>query len=1040
MSWRLPFGLMAGRGGGSDPLFWVDSAYDSRLAMSAPNATGFTLHDHVLTATIPSGVSVEANSLRVVETTILGGIDAPNAWRYADLTNVNRLPYLPASLSGQTLTFKVLGQWANGVTRTFSAYWNAAGGIAALTNAHLGGNVQGWTYTVGGTLTVGDVYKLVLGGASPATYSYTAVGGDTTTSIAQALKALVNAGAVAVATGAAASLTIKQSDYTNATFSVASTGSTLATGTITITKPAYYGLGRVGPDTDGFIATYAAAGLPFSISGTALIRPGWGHSTSHTIRAGEWSKNSGGGKVMNDATLSSVVNNGQSIAAVGAMTGNSAEWTATHTTTYSHKVVAGRKSDDSGAHTLNKYVDVWRVQIVYTCAVAYVPTAAAAGLTTSSGHNFLTVANLDNQFGGNTTIAAGNKYLGGDSSSNWYASTADGTITAYDANADLSALSTSGGHILGATGNTNTTALLVNSIAFANFGSQSPAAYWYSNGNAYAFLGMRNLVNTQNIPQGATVTVDAWLLTSATLNATTTGDVLLPDEAVALLRGLAAASPTVTVAAAKESYAGGTAVASAKSASTAMVAGCQWFADNALAYTGKAVNTAYQKDLVTGLYANTTGANGTPDDDDGSYGEAHKLHGLCLRYLRLREASVLTQIERQVNFHIGIEAAAVAAYGSWWNGTAPYLYWVSTTPSAPSADYGVSSGDSDPAAVASGLITYNQGDVTRRLSIDQMHMVAHGLYAYLYLLRNESEVTANTALRTNALNLLSRMATFETTHFTTANQVCPNLYRIAQGLTPTRNNGITTAYVNTDGPVAMATPYNGDYWGTWEVSNSTVSATDPSANSTIDSFFRGLWSPDSTVAGVKKFLAGRVLDMTMLDYGHHEVDPTDATWNGSTATLTVGSYPKGWGGRGSATGNNNKYNAGRSGDKHYVEIGSGGVRDQLNGRHGQRLIVMCLLALLDPTATVTIENDGSGNAVRTANIVTLCDQTAQTLANHIPEPTSQAARWSTSRWLGGSNPKLVDSAFTGYNLMAMELYLLVKSGASYATYYPIAGF
>jgi hypothetical protein len=141
----------------------------------------------------------------------------------------------------------------------------------------------------------------------------------------------------------------------------------------------------------------------------------------------------------------------------------------------------------------------------------------------------------------------------------------------------------------------------------------------------------------------------------------------------------------------------------------------------------------------------------------------------------------------------------------------------------------------------------------------------------------------------------------------------------------------------------------------------------------------------------------------------------------------------GWALRGSSSGNDLKYTAGRAGDDHYIQTDSGGDRDSFGGRQAQRLIVYCLLALMDPTTTITVETDGA----RTATIVELCDTAAHTVARYQIEETTGAACWSVPGYLGQSNPKLVDSAFTGYALMGLELWHLVHSGASYADYYPI---
>jgi hypothetical protein len=421
----------------------------------------------------------------------------------------------------------------------------------------------------------------------------------------------------------------------------------------------------------------------------------------------------------------------------------------------------------------------------------------------------------------------------------------------------------------------------------------------------------------------------------------------------------------------------------------------------------------------------------TADDDDGNYGEAHKLHGLCLRYLRTHDAALIPLIEAQAQFHIDIEQAAVTAYGNYWLGSAPYWYCAPATVTKPT-DGGVGDGlgtnGVDPAfGVALGEIIYTQGQVRRHTSIDQMHMVAHGLYAYLYLLRNEAAITANTTLQTDALALLSRMVTFEADKWTAANQICGNLYELCTDGTPAVNNGLTEATV--------ADPYNGSLWGAWQVDNTDGLLLSPSSNVSVDDFHRAVFAPDSQRTAVTRYLQGRVKDMMTSDASRYDVV------SGLVATAGVAQgYPAGWMLRSGAVGNTLEYDAARVGEDHYIGLASGGVRDAMSGRAAQRLIVLCLAALFDRNYVVPLEMDGE-TVLRSAPIVTLCDELAATLAAYGPEPTTKAMRFAVGANYGvasASNPQIVDSAFTGYWMMALELWHLVRNGANVDNYYPIA--
>jgi len=217
----------------------------------------------------------------------------------------------------------------------------------------------------------------------------------------------------------------------------------------------------------------------------------------------------------------------------------------------------------------------------------------------------------------------------------------------------------------------------------------------------------------------------------------------------------------------------------------------------------------------------------------------------------------------------------------------------------------------------------------------------------------------------------------------------------------------------------------------------------PSSNITVDIFFGTVFAPNSTVAGVTNMLRGRAMDMLASDLGLHDVD-----WN-TTAPGSPLSYPAGWAIRAQA-GDKNRYasprtipsNNGFSSDLHYIYIVNGGARDGLTGRAPQRLIVLCLLALIDPTYQIPLELAPDGVTVlRSMSVREAVDAWAATLNAYLPEPNiTNGIRFMAPMYLGttGSHrTDVVDSAFTGYWMMAAELWHLVNSGADYTDYYPI---
>lgn len=1029
--------------------FWRDMSWDSRDSLVSTNNTGVMLHDHVVSATVPAEADV--NSLRVVEVESDGTAHSHASLRYAtSIQSVNRTHFLIHYRTGNTIYFKVPGRWANGETRRFHVYWNRAGGISAISTwNHLGGNVQGWTVALTAGAT-NDHYILVVGGQ---TYDYQMTAGQTAAQIGTAIAALINAGTVATATGTT-TLTIKQTDYTNTGFSVANTGSTDPS-KLVVTKPIIYGLGRKGPDNETYNAGgVVAAGLPFKPDGiSASTRPGFGLNNHRLFRFGSWSLNVGGSKNMNDALVTSVVDRGPWIDVAGTVSGTSGEWTASYTAQYKNKIFSGRKSNvypDNGDVSLSKYVDVIRAQIVYTCQSSYTPTAIVASGGGFSVHELFSLTDLDNVFSSNVTeVGAATPQTSGAQTQNavpsFYADKATGSITAHTVNTDLSAL-TPENYIFGAHGNVNGMVMaLTGPVQLAGFGTQAPTVKIGVQGNGWLAIQLRNIINTAVIPAGATVTFEVLMVHGTTPFASSVGDNLLPDEAVRLAMGELATPPVVTTSAVIERYSSVVPLVSVKQAATKLKNGVKWFMDNALGNTGTSWAYGYGWDL-------TNATAYMADDEDATYGVGYMLAGMCLQYARTDDISLVPLIESLAQYFLTLESTVITqaearspGNGAWWTGSTPYFVWMKATPSIGYTAEGVAGNDVWPGMPGgvSGTINYAQGEIRLACSIDQLHMVALGLYHYMYVLRNKPAITANTTLRANILSFLGRMATFEAAHYASQAKVCGNVSQIANGVATTFNNGITTTYSNVaSSTVYTGSPFRGSKWYPWEVSNTDTNPIDPASNLVLDDTFRGIYAPGTTLAGLQKYIKGMAHDMLLADCSHHEYQVSSATW-GTPAPL--GFLPKGWQLVGSSFGV--KYVAGRSGDKHYLDI-AGSRRDLFVGRTFQRLEAIAFAALFDPTIVVDVELDGSGVTQRSVPILTAMDQLINACTSYLIEPTTGAARYGFGGVTGGTYgggvhegttpapaPKIIQAPFTGYGLFAMELAMLVKSGVSYATHY-----
>jgi hypothetical protein len=84
--------------------------------------------------------------------------------------------------------------------------------------------------------------------------------------------------------------------------------------------------------------------------------------------------------------------------------------------------------------------------------------------------------------------------------------------------------------------------------------------------------------------------------------------------------------------------------------------------------------------------------------------------------------------------------------------------------------------------------------------------------------------------------------------------------------------------------------------------------------------------------------------------------------------------------------------------------------------------------------------------LRSVPITTALDAWMQTTALYATEPTTKGQRFTTAGYFGKSStydPQVIDSAFTGYWMMALELWFLVQhriaGNVTPAEYYRFAG-
>ena len=414
-------------------------------------------------------------------------------------------------------------------------------------------------------------------------------------------------------------------------------------------------------------------------------------------------------------------------------------------------------------------------------------------------------------------------------------------------------------------------------------------------------------------------------------------------------------------------------------------------------------NYIYARNQISGrLY--------TANDDDGNYGNSHIGHGAALRLLRLggADADTARLLDYAAEYTLELEKAAVALYGPSFSGA--FVYWAATYPIS-QTDGGVA-------------MDYAVGQPRRAFSSDQGHMGAHWIYAYLHLLRDLPDTVVSR--RAAMLDLTRRAAVREATrpvgleappgYGAGPTNLFGNLLRLLTGGAEgaARNNGLKNT-----------APFYGTEYTAWKINQQASRTANASSNSTIDTWMQGLVAPDSTQGGMIAFMTGASHDMLAMDLGRQNV--TYAPGMFTRAGAPTGAYPNGWSVPAGVTDNLFQYDAADT-PPDTVRLGSGGARDGLNGRASQRAIVLAITALYDPDATIHINETGS-----TVNVVDALEDMMHTVALYGMHNGNGLIRYSYPGYLGKTStfdPDVTDPAFSGYALMACELYLLVKQRAT----------
>lgn len=408
-----------------------------------------------------------------------------------------------------------------------------------------------------------------------------------------------------------------------------------------------------------------------------------------------------------------------------------------------------------------------------------------------------------------------------------------------------------------------------------------------------------------------------------------------------------------------------------------------------------------------------------PDDDDGTYPLiGYGLSGLCLLYKLDPDASLVPIIERYVDYAIQLEAAAQAQLGASVAGMMPYWVWMGPGTKATTNYAGTG-------------FTLNVGDVDPRCSQEQLQHAAFGLWSYAHLLPNDGTFNRRDAV----LALLSRMEDFEENVNSVAgtwfvaggipayNRIIGNIRQLLAGAGVAQNNGMDTTHSNIAQPASIANPFLGAVFTQWLQNNGTsISSVTVSANTASVNMLRGLFAPNSTLAGIQNYLHGAANDMLLLD-----ASLRDVRWTGAAGYGTAGGYPPGW--QGKAGASTLMYD-GTNG--HYITQADGGYRDGLLGRTAQRAAIIAMCALYDPAYRVKVD------ATTDMPVLDALDATLTSVAAFIDR--SGFVALENSGWFGapGYADDVMELAASSYLLFALAVRELVqqRSQVTLSEFYP----
>lgn len=982
----------------TSPVFWLETRYPNRFIVTATNNTGLDLEDGSVQVSIPSGASFTAYTVRVVDITSFGAYIS-HGWRYQTQEAPNNFVFVPVTVQSGTLTIKALGKWKANERRYWGVYWSGSSPLSAITYKHL--NVIAQNYTAAVTLgSVGDVYSLNLNGT---VYSYTTVSGDTALTIATNLANTVNAGTLANASSGGTSTITFSAKQPQNPFSATSTGT--VPGNLIITKPPGYVVERVGPSTDiqpynylsdvylpnGPIFPWNNVGIYSSSNHYQFMLP------TYYVGATRYGFTS--------ATQSSVSLQDNQVVVQGNLGDPTSRLTGTYTATYKHHFPSVLASDGSGTWT-----------IYHAPTVKWTMTINVANSFTSGNSEFVIFRLWD--FNENGASPSGYGY----GTIPYFYQVPGGSITNAGQGVGNATIPLQSGVTLGCCGPNYIQAFKIDSVSVQNFSGVS-ARGLVVNSDSYGFsIAFEDMSTTTPIPNNASVTLSVTVMFHFK-NAAASATNMQPVDATRVLQS---AYPVIGTAGSVETVPSDSVTSDIRNLMTMSFTGARWFQTNASSYGGVSWNAAYQYDLQALKQAPC-------DDDDSSYGQGHLLHALVLRYLRTQDANLIPVIEYIVQYFIKLNQLLETRYGSVVYGMISYWVWPGPGPVT------YYNPDTNKSTI------YNVGDPNNWSSLEQMHMSAQGLWAYVNFLSNQPiGLFPNMQ---NAITLLGKMQQFEESQSPAViGQYRPdipsNAYVIGNALYMAtagkygaqRYNGATATVANTASGMPWSTITSGQYYTQWIQQNATNITLNTSANTMLIGFLQALWAPDTTNAGILQFLHTWAVESIVEDFYYHQAqtDSSTATWGNF-----LNDYPVGWASRTNfMTG---MYNAANT-PTHYILLNNGGARDALYGRVSQMCVFLALLALFDPSYNIPIDGNN------TVNVINYLNDRLHLMSVYMTEPTTGAQRRGCARYFGTSSAQpdmAVDATYHGYYMLACELWYLVQERLAGrlnpATYYRFPG-